>query len=134
MSLFQKMVIALPPEFFEGWQWKAGDEVLHKHDYLGEWENEYILDNGIARVISKNDGNVFGLYIPLPSQKQLQSMLDLSPIDFINDLNEYAQEPMFPGMGNEQFKTDMECFTLAYVMDRKFKMNWDGEKWVRNGR
>lgn len=130
MNLYQKMVLALPPEFFDGWEWKAGDKVLHKHDYLGEWKIEYILDNGIAHVLSINNGNVFGLYIPLPSQKQLQSMLGLDPIHLIDDLYEYAQEPTWPGMDNEQFKTDMECFTLAYVMDRKFKKYWDGVKWI----
>jgi len=124
------MVIALPPEFFEGWQWKAGDKVLHKQNNFEEWEIEFIPDNGIAHIISFNNGDVFGLYIPLPNQNQLQSMLDISPLDFIEDFYEYAHEPLLPDMDNEQFKTDMECFTLAYVMDRKFKMFWDGEKWL----
>lgn len=132
MSLYHKMVLALPPEFYEIWEWQAGDRVLHKQECSEEWETEFIIDNGIAHIISVNKGNVFGKFIPLPSQRQLQSMLCLDPIHFIENLYEYAQEPLLSNLDIEQFKMDMECFTLAYVMDRKFKMYWDGEKWINN--
>lgn len=142
MSLFQKMVLGLPPEFFEGWEWNAGDKAILIDDH---YKRTVIVINTTPQIYTQKleraellyPGSMNQEFIteafdrlrPLPSQKQLQSMLDLSPINFIEDLYEYAQEPLLPGMDTEQFETDMECFTLAYVMDRTFKIYWDGEKW-----
>jgi hypothetical protein len=67
---------------------------------------------------------------PLPNQKQLQSTLGLTPIKFIEEFYEYAQEPLKETEDPEIFKVDMECFTLAYVVDRKYGKYFDGEKWI----
>lgn len=124
------MILALPDEFFEGWEWKAGDRVLHKLEYSDEWKTEFILDNGIAYIISLNKGNVWGKYIPLPSQEQLQKMVGLSPNEFIEDLSDYTCEPVKEDEDLSIFHIDMNCFTLAYVMDRKYGKYWNGVAWV----
>ena len=66
----------------------------------------------------------------IPRQEQLQKMMNLNPIKFIEDLFRYASEPIKKNMDISIFSVDMNCFTLAYVMDRKFSKGWDGDYWV----
>ena len=105
---YLKMILALPDEFFDGWEWQAGDKAL----------------------INNEVWTVFGGTRPIPSQEQLQKMMNLNPIKFIEDLFRYASEPIKNNMDISIFSIDMNCFTLAYVMDRKFGKGWDGEHWV----
>lgn len=138
---YLKMVLALPDEFFKGWKWKDGDQV-----YLTEEIDEYSCsdDHGLYTVFDgllANDGFLNTenwLYVraidfkngrPIPSQEQLQDMMELSVPNFINEFFEFSES-----IPNEKeypiFRTNMDCFTLAYVMDRKFKKYWDGENWM----
>ena len=138
---YLKMVLALPDEFFEGWEWKAGDKAITitSHREVMIISNELISKSkypGFIKVIypySDDDTPEF-LKIhhvrPIPSQEQLQQIMDMGPIGFIEDFYEYAQDPLHEGMDASIFHIDLNCFTLAYVMDRKYKKYWDGESWI----
>lgn len=135
---YLKMILALPDEFYEGWEWKAGDEV-----YARNWNMEFLVSfvspNGVSAtklnsltptVTINPDVPINENIRPIPSQEQLQQIMDMSPIGFIEDFYEYAQDPLHEGMDASIFYIDLNCFTLAYVMDRKYKKYWDGESWI----
>lgn len=132
-----KMVLALPDEFFEGWEWQAGDKALVNNEVWTVFGGN---TNGMV-VIGENlqlfsIGNLdFSYKIgekarPIPSQEQLQKMTGLTPIGFIEDLYEYSQEPPQPDEDNEIFMVGLTSFTLAYVVYRKYGRYWNGEVWV----
>lgn len=132
-----KMILALPEEFFDGWDWKEGDMFLYKESDSEEFSIGYIGTHILERnkpiswmdVVYDPYETLRGLR-PIPSQEQLQKMMGMSPIDFIEDFYEYAQEPIGEDMNPSIFYIDLNCFTLAYVMDRKFKKYWNGAAWI----
>lgn len=151
-----KMVLALPDEIFKDVRPKFGD-IYWVETYQG-WNEGYsrktyavcdtVFRNGDYSLILQDQTQVdFRLYAVnfkynrrddviywkkwlVPSQEHLRQIMDMSPIEFIEDLYEYAHEPIREGMDASIFYIDLNCFTLAYVMDRKCKKYWDGESWV----
>ena len=130
-SEYIKMVLALPEEFFERWEWKAGDRVLHKLEYSDEWKTEFILDNGIAYIISLNKGNVWGKYIPLPSQEQLQekcmALINCDARDLLRFFEAWVYEDeLRPVVSFADFNELWLKYTI-WVWGRK---EWNGEAWI----
>ena len=146
-DLYNKMVLALPDDFFNGWELEDGDQVyLFKDtdDYTcSEKHGLYtIFDNLLA-----NDGVTYtenwhyatwmisdGLIRPIPSQKQLQclirSLLKFHNVE-LNDLeilNRVVGRHNRRDPENKQNKST-DCLFLEVHMWLNNK-TWNGEAWI----
>jgi len=135
-SEYIKMVLALPDEFFEGWEWRHCDYAINLDNIekgrATPLEEQFHTEFKILYVDScfKDTEWVFKDRVrPIPSQEQLQKMVGLSPNEFIEDLSDYTCEPVKEAEDLSIFH-DMNCFTLAYVMDRKYGKYWNGDAWI----
>lgn len=154
MEEYKKMVLALPDEFFSGWEWKEGDkgildgeEVLFLGNireiawYYGRGEFEFSINHimhDIAMCTLKD-------LRPLPSQRQLQEKLHkhfIGCMVSVSDDDKYVYYYMLAGF--EQFvkntieqetfdvmkEFDLDCLWLLYAMWLLYDKKWDGEKWI----
>lgn len=141
---YLNMVLALPDSFFEGWEYKDGDLFWLVKDNDGDYTPSQ--DHGVYTVVdgllattgwhdieiwSKVKGFTLEEGRPIPSQEQLQKMVNLTPAEYIDDLYNYTNEPAHENSDQSIFFIDMKCFTLAYVMDRKYRKYWNGTSWEK---
>lgn len=132
------MILALPEDFFKDWKLEIGDLVIaigpnkvmkfysdDGKELGGHWKTVVYLDSGSTVAICNE-------LRPIPNQKQLQEMLNLSPIKFIEGIFKFASSKIPKDADLSIYSIDMECFTLAYVMEMKFGKYWNGENWVEN--
>jgi hypothetical protein len=135
MDTYIKLILALPEDFFKDWVWQDGDKFLNKEPGSINWNEsavgdiEISDDNRLMQRITDDEYYITGEIRPLPNQKQLQSMINLSPIKFLEDIFEFAGEYIPNDADLSIYSIDMDCFTLAYVVDRKYGKYWTGDKW-----
>ncbi len=127
-----KMILALPDEFFAGWEWQAGDKALSIND---QYKRELLLlTTAPIKKLNSNDNvkllfshsvdgvtveeYIFNLRL-VPSQQQLQKLSglgwDLYYHDLVKNYSEYDSD---------------EQAGLAMITYMKYGKIWDGEHWV----
>lgn len=146
-----KMILALPDEFFDGWEWQAGDKavnILNNRIIVFLWKTEpdawktestVWYYNYYPSFSNKESSSIKLSEIrPFPSQEQLQKML----IDFENEDSKYKHSNYF--IISERFiavviegdlVADMENKTLTemwleFVVYLMYNKTWNGEKWL----
>jgi len=131
---YLKMILALPEEFFDGWKWKEGDQFLrynHECKYVeiqGHVGN-YALYSYTGKICNINETGdyVEGDLRPVPSQEQLQKMSGISAFTFIHMLHSFSEDQLQYG---NKIPYDINCITLAFLVNLKYNYIWDGEKWI----
>lgn len=147
-----KMILALPNEFFENWEFEDGDQV-----YLTEEIDDYSpsKDHGLYTVFDgllAHDGilyteNWLSVRVidfkngwPIPSQERLQKMLLTQPhqnYEF-NDLyglvywfNKwfFKSDELYCMSFHDECKDFGQAF-LCFTVEVLYNMKWDGEMWV----
>ena len=125
-DMYLKMVSVLPDEFFDGWEWQAGDKYLINYgDY---WDIGFIGDSSIENrevgyyFITVGEFQKFREELrPLPSQEQLQKLSgldwDLYYHDLVKNYSEYDSD---------------EQAGLAMITYMKYGKIWNGTKWIKN--
>ena len=140
-ELYKKMILALPSNFFENWEWKAGDKAfsLKREKELMVVEFDVWSDPRIIH--AKFIGEVGYTYLenletlrPLPNQKQLQSLAirkesDSSNVFILIEFTAYVKERGYKWYKNKS----MECLWLEFLMDTKHHFDWKKDKWVKRG-
>jgi len=158
-DLYNKMILALPDDFFNGWELEDGDQVyLFKDidDYTcSEKHGLYtIFDNLLA-----NNGVTYtenwhyaiwiisdGLIRPIPSQKQLQSIIKqhwLKSDDTVKDYDvlvffqdwfraRYGSNYTYGIQYKEIENESIDCIWLRYAMHVIYNKTWNGNAWVLN--
>jgi len=113
-----KMILALPDEFYDGWEWKEGDHYIHIFPY-GTMTDNYI---GIIECWNAvyNPHTFPQEFRPIPSQEQLQKISKLDWDLYYHDLvKRYSDYDTAEQAG------------LAMIMYTKYGKRWDGEAWVK---
>jgi hypothetical protein len=146
---YLKMVLALPGEFFSGWEFNDGDQV-----YLTEEIDDYSPSDvhGLYTVFDRllaHDGILDTenwLYVravdckngrPIPSQEHIQKMiLDNQEKQTGNRYNDFALLNLFNKYINSNIFTYAPVtysaveLWLQYAAWEIYNMKWDGEKWI----
>jgi len=139
---YKKMVLALPDEFFAGWEWKYGDAFLLKEN--SGWNvyhiGEYLLENGKIGFENVWDGDfVYEDHEikPSPNQEQLQELIlkikkEREASDSYEDVWNLSDFHEFIDTHNIEWMhlKSLNCMWLEYLMDFKYNKKWDGEKWI----
>lgn len=139
-ELYKKMILALPSNFFENWEWQNGDRFLHKELGSKFWNEKAIGDhevtsgNTVLYFIPDYQDVLEGEIRPLPSQKQLQSLAirkesDSSNVFILIEFTAYVKERGYKWYKNKS----MECLWLEFLMDTKHHFDWKKDKWVKWG-
>ena len=123
---YLKMIMALPDEFFEGWEWQAGDKAIVNNNtwtvFGGNTNGMVVIGEDLKQFsIGKLD---FSYKIgdearPIPSQEQL---LKISKLDW--DLYYYDLLKRYSDYDTA------EQAGLAMIMYTKYAKKWNGESWV----
>jgi len=137
------MILALPDEFFDGWEWTEGDKFLCREPYYGEesiihpigyeWNVHTIGDHELRdNEIYKGDYELAyrkrkEKIRPLPRQEQLQKMSGISAFTFIHMLHSFSEDQLQYG---NKIPYDINCITLAFLMELKYGKHWDGDHWI----
>ena len=149
---YLKMILALPDEFFEGWEWKEGDRFILINrtkgkivDYQDGTIGDSVLENGeVGYIWTSGYGGEYGFekyyseIKPIPSQEQLQKKC----IDFENRDKRYTYSNDFSiskrfialviegdlvhDIENKTLKEMWLEFTEYLVYDKM----WNGEAWI----
>ena len=136
-----KMILALPDEFFDGWEWQAGDKALVNNEVWTVFEGN---SNGMV-VIGENlqqfsIGDLdFSYKIgdkarPIPNQEQLQEIIKkqclshnvkLKDIEILKRVVDWhiRRDP------KHTLERSAECLFLEVVQWLNDK-TWNGEAWV----
>jgi len=138
-----KMILALPDEFFDGWEWQAGDKALSIND---QYKRELLLlttapleklnsnDNVTLLFPHSVDGVTVEEYIfnlrPLPSQEQLQKkMLLKNPnIDGLYHLHKIFDGWVTVYLIMNKFENYNQAW-LAFAVSIILNLEWNGEAW-----
>ena len=153
-DLYKKMVLALPGDFFAGWQWQAGDraiipdgrEVINIDSQLRQ---QMHAGNMIAAIFSESAYNEYDLFHlndlrPVPTQKQLQSIIKqhwLKSDDTVKDYDvlvffqdwfraRYGSNYTYGLRYKEIENESIDCIWLRYTMHVIYNKNWNGEVWI----
>ena len=143
---YKKMVLSLPDEFFEGWEWSTGDKavnVLNNRRIVvlwvtnpDKWKTErYAAYYNYHPSFSKEVFTKIKLcdIRPIPSQEQLQKMVISSLNYYSNDflISKLFISSVIEGdlVENIENKTLDEMW-LEFVMFMVYEKRWDGEKWI----
>jgi hypothetical protein len=126
-----KMIISLPEEFFEGWEWNAGDRAIT----LTSHREIMIVSNPSMRQYSDwgeaifpySDDNTHDLFkktdiSPLPTQKQLQEKSTLDWWTFYSAIVHKSDIKY----GKDE---SCECACLRQCVWILYGKKWNGEKW-----
>ena len=123
---YLKMILALDDEFFDGWEWQAGDKALVNNEVwtvFGGNSNGMVVIGENLQQFSIGDLD-FSYKIgdkarPIPRQEQLQKLSgldwDLYYHDLVKNYSEY---------------NSAEQAGLAMIMYTKCGKIWDGEQWL----
>lgn len=132
-----KMILALPNDFFEDWEWRTGDKavkILNNEIVVFLWKAEEhawyynyhpSFSNEMSSAIKLCDIR------PLPSQEQLQNKIiksqNCKPSDVFNLFQTwyYIYSHQKDNTGFNSFK---EAWLHCYMWLEK--KEWNGEKWV----
>jgi hypothetical protein len=128
------MILALPDEFFKDWKWQAGDYALR----VGYDTHPIVM---IVRQLYTNGEVMHGVYNailpyidchdivvdierlrPLPNQEQLQKMVNP---DWVTAYDLFYKWTYL----NPQRTKDPKEKWLQLVIEKKYGLNWDGDKW-----
>lgn len=142
-----KMILALPDEFFENWEWRTGDKavnILNSRIITILWATEpdiwkterYAMYYSRQTPFSKEGSTKIKLceIRPLPSQEQLQEMIKKHNILHnvkLTDL-EILERVVGWHVRRDHNKNQNKCskqIFLEVLMWLNDKL-WDGEKWV----
>ena len=150
---YLKMVLALPDEFFENITPEFGN-LFWVETYQG-WEDGYsrktyaildhVFESGNYSLIlmdstqiderlykwdfqyNKRDEVTYWRGWLIPSQEQLQKMSGISAFTFIHMLHSFSEDQLQYG---NKIPYDINCITLAFLVNLKYNYIWDGEKWI----
>lgn len=146
-----KMVLALPEEFFENWEYSAGNKVLVNTDgklkfytVFGGNENGMVVINENLEQFSLGkldvSYNLGDKYRPIPTQEQLQEIIlkrfnksDDSVLiyDVINFFCAWFQAHWIKKSSYHAVLNDCgAAIWLRYAVDVIYGKTWNGEKWV----
>ncbi len=136
---YLRMVLALPEEFFEGWEWREGDQFYIK----GYGEDTHVIGDAVLfkkkphywkGYLVYGDWDYFKL-VPVPSQEQLQSIIKkyITENEFpLTDrvlLCEFMDHVIY--YREKEFECcSLDVMWLDFAMCRIYKKTWDGEKWT----
>jgi hypothetical protein len=153
---YKKMVLSLPDEFFDGWEYKNGDTILLKEN--SGWNvyhiGDYLLEDGRIGFIDgwecefmPEDHEIK----PLPNQEQLQEMLinfhmthngfsrkrSILHImghwaDYLMNKHDFEYEKIQRNVDYEEFGDpgDFDNLMLKFTGGIILLVAWDGEKWI----
>ena len=148
-DLYKKMILALPEDFFTDWQWHIGDKALCL-DSLSR--GEVILMKGIChglvkvawvdRIFLKKEQECIDRLRPVPSQKQLQSIIKQHWLK--SDATDYNVLVFFQDWFRVIFRSNctysirykeiknesIDCIWLRYAMHVIYNKTWNGEAWI----
>ena len=129
-EMYLKMILALTDEFFDGWEWNAGDRAIllddhYKREVLVINTHYQIISSRVAKLLfpgslegCKTEEHITRLR-PIPRQEQLQKLSgldwDLYYHDLVKNYSEY---------------NSAEQAGLAMIMYTKCGKIWDGEQWL----
>jgi hypothetical protein len=138
---YLKMILALPNDSFEDWEWKTGDKAisLRNNESIAIITRfkAWLSDPNIIEVqFIDSDTSVELFYLgnlrPIPSQEQLQDKIiksqNCKPSDVFNLFQTwyyiYSHQK-----DNRMFNSFQEAWLHCYM--RLDKKEWNGEKWIR---
>lgn len=140
-----KMILALPDEFFAGWEWKAGDKYLINYgDY---WDIGFIGDSSIENgeagyyFITVGEFQKFREELrPVPSQEQLQELIQNNWLKLDPTVQSYgvlkyfcnwfrANWVSYPAYKEVETKS-INSIWLRYTMWMIYNKEWNGESWI----
>jgi len=144
---YKKMVLALPDEFFEDWQWKEGDSFLYRPSKDDDWELYYV---GSFGTMVKDGIIVFatliedatpsqGEYRPVPNQEQLQAMIinNFKVSGLLIEENRYNiyLEWRFEAWLRDQIFEEkaglsLGCLWLEFLEYAIYGKKWNNEEWI----
>lgn len=140
-DLYLKMCLALPENFFDGWELQTGDKVIKISNckqvvYLWKAE-EWAWYYNYHPSFSNEVGSAIKLreIKPIPSQEQLQNRVmkkrSLSPYCLAQCFYEWlAYEALGKADSDEWFFVPLVCRWLEYVVYSELSLRWNGEKWL----
>ena len=148
-DLYNKMILALPGDFFKDWQWHIGDKALCL-DSLSR--GEVIIMDGIChglvkvawvdRIFLETEQECIDRLRPVPSQKQLQSIIkqhwlkpDATDYDvlvfFQNWFRVIYRSNCTYGIKYKEIENEsIDCIWLRYTMHVICDKTWNVEAWI----
>lgn len=147
---YLRMILALPDEFFEGWEWQAGDRAVNISNnrmimilWATEpniWKKErYACYYNYHPSFSNEMGSKITLseIRPIPSQEQLQDIIlkkfHENGLDITDREGLYIFWRLQDWLHGQDFKEmaylRFECIWLKFLMYLNGK-TWNGESWV----
>lgn len=148
-SEYIKMILALPDEFFEGWEWNYGDTFILKVasdkwivHHIGDFE---LINNDIGTWTpiggcESTFEKVEEARRPIPSQEQLQDIMKKHWFKLDSTVQSYGVMKYFCNWFQAHWirypdykEVENDSITsiwLRYVMDFIYYKTWDGERWT----
>lgn len=145
---YLKMILALPDEFFEGWEWKEGDRFILINrkkgkivDYQDGTIGDSVLENGeVGYIWTSGYSGEYGFekydseIRPILSQEQLQSMIKkhvlvhnvkLKDVEILKRVTDWhiRRDP------EHKLDKSTKCLFLEVLQWLNDK-TWDGEAWL----
>ena len=153
-EMYLKMILALPDEFFDGWEWQAGDKALSIND---QYKRELLLlttaplkklnsnDKVTLLFLHSMDGVTVEEYIfnlrPVPSQQQLQEMVknhmlkdDETVLDYdiINFFCDWFKAHFCSKYTYKEIEhSSIKSVWLRYAMHIIYSKKWNSESWEK---
>ena len=149
-EMYLNMILALPDEFFDGWEWNAGDRAIllddhYKREVLVINTHYQIISSRVAKLLfpgslegCKTEEHITRLR-PIPSQEQLQNkILDhwkktawcgYTPLSLLSEFRIFVFEKCEIREFIENKTTIIEML-LMFSMSEIYNQKWDGEKWI----
>jgi len=149
-DMYKQMILALPPEFFQDWQWKAGDTAILMDD---PYKRQVVIINSTYEIsintIAKRGRaellfagsmekefitEAFDRLRPIPNIEQLLYMLIKK---YNNDKIECNELSFLDGFSvwinlhEPAIKTlNYKCLFLDFAVRHILEVKWNGEKWI----
>lgn len=140
-DLYIRMVLALPEDFFKGWEWKEGDkQVLQCKN--GNLYYKFVCEEDIGTVYIDTNYSYYDCsqarLRPLPDQKQLQDVIKSNFKKSDSTVKDYDVIKLFCDWFEARFVIEykvienesIDCIWLRYVMDVIYNKTWNGESWI----
>jgi len=148
-EMYLKMILALPDEFFDGWEWQAGDKALSIND---QYKRELLLlttapleklnynDNVTLLFPHSVDGVTVEEYIfnlrPIPRQEQLQKIAkklleneakrEVTNLELLKEFYYFCGDHCAPEYKDETFG----CLWMQFIVMHRDNKLWIEGNWV----